>query len=226
MDVSFSYFLDAMSASPVLLITVLLTLGVIFVNGWTDAPNAIATCITTRCMKPRPAIMLSAVFNFLGVLVMTHFNSSVASTISNMVDFGGDTREALIALCAALFSIVVYSVAASYVRHPHQREPQLDRRPFRRGHRHPERRGGHQHVRVGQGPLRPGGKPCLGLLHWLGGLQGLDHSLPQDGPPAHQPVLYRRGDFRRRGHELYARRPGRPEVYWRAVFGRGLLQWA
>lgn len=113
MDVSFSYFLDAMSASPVLLITVLLTLGVIFVNGWTDAPNAIATCITTRCMKPRPAIMLSAVFNFLGVLVMTHFNSSVASTISNMVDFGGDTREALIALCAALFSIVVYSVAAS-----------------------------------------------------------------------------------------------------------------
>ena len=102
-----------MSASPVLLITVLLTLGVIFVNGWTDAPNAIEMGITTRCMKPRPAIMLSAVFNFLGVLVMTHFNSSVASTISNMVDFGGDTREALIALCAALFSIVVYSVAAS-----------------------------------------------------------------------------------------------------------------
>lgn len=114
MDVSFSYFLDAMSASPVLLITVLLTLGVIFVNGWTDAPNAIATCITTRCMKPRPAIMLSAVFNFLGVLVMTHFNSSVASTISNMVDFGDSTQNALIALCAALLSIVVYSVGASY----------------------------------------------------------------------------------------------------------------
>ena len=30
-----------------------------------------------------------------------------------MVDFGGETEEALIALCAALFSIVVYSVAAS-----------------------------------------------------------------------------------------------------------------
>ena len=57
--------------------------------------------------------MMSAVFNFLGVLVMTHINSSVASTISNMVDFGGQTDEALIALCAALFSIVVYSVAAS-----------------------------------------------------------------------------------------------------------------
>ena len=44
---------------------------------------------------------------------MTKINSSVASTISNMVDFGGNTHEALVALCAALFSIVVYSVGAS-----------------------------------------------------------------------------------------------------------------
>ena len=114
MDVSLSYFVQQMATSPMLLITVLLTLGVIFVNGWTDAPNAIATCISTRCMRVRPAILLSAAFNFLGVLVMTHINASVASTISNMVDFGGDTHEALIALCAALFSIVVYSVGASY----------------------------------------------------------------------------------------------------------------
>ena len=114
MNVSLDYFLQAVSSSPVLLITVLLTLGVIFVNGWTDAPNAIATCITTRCMGARSAILTSAVFNFLGVLIMTKINSSVASTISNMVDFGGNTQEALIALCAALFSIVVYSVGASW----------------------------------------------------------------------------------------------------------------
>ena len=87
MDVSFSYFISAMTSSPVLFITVALTLGVIFVNGWTDAPNAIATCITTRCMRPKAAIIMSAVFNFLGVLIMTHINASVASTISNMVDF-------------------------------------------------------------------------------------------------------------------------------------------
>lgn len=94
-------------------ITVVLTLGVIFVNGWTDAPNAIATCVTTRCMRVRSAIIMSAICNFFGVLIMTHINASVASTISNMVDFGGDTTMALIALCAALFSIVVYSVGAS-----------------------------------------------------------------------------------------------------------------
>lgn len=114
MDVSFSSFLNNMAGNPVLLITVLLTLSVIFVNGWTDAPNAIATCITTRCMNVRSAIIMSAIFNFLGVFIMTQINSSVASTISNMVDFGGNSRDALIALCAALFSIVVYSVGASH----------------------------------------------------------------------------------------------------------------
>lgn len=113
MEVSFAQFVAQVTSNPVLAITTLLTLGVIFVNGWTDAPNAIATCVTTRCMRVRPAIIMSAVLNFLGVLVMTRLNASVASTISNMVDFGADTHAALIALCAALFSIVVYSVAAS-----------------------------------------------------------------------------------------------------------------
>ena len=114
MDVSFANFFAQVFSSPALMVTTVLTLSVIFVNGWTDAPNAIATCITTRCMYPRPAIMMSALFNFLGVLVMTKMNASVASTISNIVDFGNDTTTALIALSAALFSIVVYSTAASF----------------------------------------------------------------------------------------------------------------
>ena len=118
MDVSFGHFVEQMGSDPALLITTLLTIGVIFVNGWTDAPNAIATCISTRCMGVRPAILMSAIFNFLGVFIMTHINSSVAFTISNMVDFGGNSQEALIALCAALFSIVVYSTGASFLGIP------------------------------------------------------------------------------------------------------------
>ena len=113
MDVSFTHFVAQVTSSPPLAITTLLTLAVIFVNGWTDAPNAIATCVTTRCMRPKPAILMSAALNFAGVLVMTRLNASVATTISNMVDFGTDTQAALIALAAALFSIVVYSVVAS-----------------------------------------------------------------------------------------------------------------
>ncbi len=114
MNISFGAFLSQVLDSPVLLVTVLLTLGVIFVNGWTDAPNAIATCIATRCMSVRGAILMSALFNFLGVFIMTQINASVAETITNMVDFGGNTEQALIALCAALFSIVAYSVGASW----------------------------------------------------------------------------------------------------------------
>ncbi len=110
----FMTFVEQTFKSPQLFITVMLTLGVIFVNGWTDAPNAIATCVTTRCMRVRSAILMSALFNFLGVLIMTMINQSVADTISKIVNFGPDPRIASIGLCAALFSIVVYSVGASY----------------------------------------------------------------------------------------------------------------
>ena len=112
MDVSLGGYLSSMLSSPALIITTLLTLGVILVNGWTDAPNAIATCVSTRAMKAGPAILMAAVCNLLGVLVMTSLNQKVADTIYNMVDFSGDTHKALIALCAALVAIVVWAVAA------------------------------------------------------------------------------------------------------------------
>lgn len=112
MSISLGDFLLQLVGNPVLAVTVLLTLGVILVNGWTDAPNAIATCVSTQSLSPRAAILMAAVFNFLGVLVMTLVNASVAATIYNMVDFGGDTGQALVALCAALFAIVAWAVAA------------------------------------------------------------------------------------------------------------------
>ncbi len=96
-----------------LAITAVLTLGVILVNGWTDAPNAIATCISTRALSAPLAIAMAALCNFLGVFVMTMLNAKVAMTIYNMVDFGGNTGEASVALCAALFAIVVWATGAS-----------------------------------------------------------------------------------------------------------------
>ena len=94
-------FWHQMTANPLLFIAVTMTLGVILVNGWTDAPNAIATCVVTRCMPPRAAILMAAVFNFLGVFVMTLVNAAVAETITKMVDFGEDPDQAIIALMAA-----------------------------------------------------------------------------------------------------------------------------
>ena len=85
MTIALPDFIAELTQNPALFITVLLTLGVILVNGWTDAPNAIATCVSTRSMGVRPAIIMAAVFNFLGVLVMTAINKSVAETIYGLV---------------------------------------------------------------------------------------------------------------------------------------------
>ncbi|ANW99987.1 inorganic phosphate transporter PiT [Thermoclostridium stercorarium subsp. thermolacticum DSM 2910] len=112
MGIELNDFLQQFFSNPALAITVILTLGVIFVNGWTDAPNAIATSISTRSMGPRAAIIMAAIFNFFGVLVMTLFNSMVAQTIYSMVDFGGNPHDALVSLCAALFAIVLWATAA------------------------------------------------------------------------------------------------------------------
>lgn len=112
MTITLVEFLNQIIQTPITLIIVTLILGVILVNGWTDAPNAIATCVSTRVLSPKKSIILATVFNFLGVLVMTLISRAVAQTIYNMVDFGDAPREALIALCAALFAIVVWAVAA------------------------------------------------------------------------------------------------------------------
>jgi PiT family inorganic phosphate transporter len=107
-------FIQQVFNNPALLITVILTSGVILVNGWTDAPNAIATSISTRAIKPRQAILMAAFFNFLGVFVMTIISKSVVETISNMVDFGTDIKASTVALCAALFAIVIWATATWY----------------------------------------------------------------------------------------------------------------
>lgn len=107
-------FWEQMCHSPMLMVSTVLTLGVILVNGWTDAPNAIATCVSTRAISARKAIVMAAVFNFLGVLVMTAVNASVAMTIYNMVDFGGNAHISLVALCAAMAAIVIWATAAWY----------------------------------------------------------------------------------------------------------------
>ena len=112
MTITLTAFLGQLFTNPALAIAVLLTSGVILVNGWTDAPNAIATCVSTRSIGPRAAIIMAAICNFLGVFVMTMVNASVAATVYNMVDFGGNTQEALVALCAALFAIVLWATAA------------------------------------------------------------------------------------------------------------------
>lgn len=110
--VSFSTFLASIATNPVLAITTVLVLGAIFINGATDASNAIATAIGTRSIRPLPAVLMGAVCNFIGLVVMTYVSTAVADTIGKMVDFGTDTDAALMALAAAMISIIVWGAVA------------------------------------------------------------------------------------------------------------------
>ena len=114
MTIEWAAFVAELASNPVLVAVTLLNIGVIVVNGATDAPNAIATVVSTRAMKPKHAILMAAICNFLGLLVISLFTSAVAHTIFNMVDFGGDARQSLIALMAAMVAIIVWGATAWY----------------------------------------------------------------------------------------------------------------
>jgi inorganic phosphate transporter, PiT family len=91
-----------------LVIVLILVCASIFVNGWTDSPNAIATVISTRVLRPKTAIAIGAVFNLMGVFFM---GTAVAATTASIVNIGAG-KEALISLGAAQLSIVIWSVSA------------------------------------------------------------------------------------------------------------------
>lgn len=112
--IEWASFIAGLASNPILVVVTLLNIGVIVVNGATDAPNAIATVVSTRAMKPKPAIVMAAVCNFLGLLVVSLFTAAVAHTIFNMVDFGGDSQQSLIALMAAMVAIIVWGTVAWY----------------------------------------------------------------------------------------------------------------
>lgn len=92
--------------------TVLITLAVAFVNGWTDAPNAIASCVSTETLSLKKAVVLAAVADFFGALIIGISSSKVSETVMNIAEFGNDKKLALIGLCAAMCSVVLWAVTA------------------------------------------------------------------------------------------------------------------
>lgn len=89
----------------------LLVLAVIFVNGWTDAPNAIATAVGSGALSFRRGVWMAAGCNFIGSAAACLCFPAVADTVGELVRFS-DPRAAVTALNAALLSIVLWAVAA------------------------------------------------------------------------------------------------------------------
>ena len=89
----------------------LLVLAVIFVNGWTDAPNAIATAVGSGALTFRRGVTLAAVCNFAGAALACLCFPAVADTVGGLAAFD-DPRSTVCVLNAALLSIVLWAVAA------------------------------------------------------------------------------------------------------------------
>jgi len=92
-----------------LLPVLLLLAAVILVNGWTDAPNAIATAVASGVLSFPAAVGMAAVCNLLGVVCTAAVSDAVARTLWTMADFG---PWALTALSAALAATVLWAVFA------------------------------------------------------------------------------------------------------------------
>jgi inorganic phosphate transporter, PiT family len=90
-----------------LVIVLVLILAAELVNGWTDAPNAIATVVGTGSLPPRQAIVMASVLNTVGVLSGT----AVAETIGHgIVD---PTAITLTTVGSAMVGIVLWATVAA-----------------------------------------------------------------------------------------------------------------
>ena len=91
--------------TPLIVLVIVLALAFDFINGFHDTANAIATCVSTRAIRPGLAIIGTAVLNFIGAMIST----GVAKTI------GGDivTSPAMInelVIIAGLTGAIVWNL--------------------------------------------------------------------------------------------------------------------
>jgi PiT family inorganic phosphate transporter len=93
-----------------LIAALVVTLAAEFVNGWTDAPNAIATVVSTRVLSPSQAVLMAAVLNIVGAVVT---GTAVASTIGT-----GIVKPEVISLpvvIAGALTVVIWSIDTAYL---------------------------------------------------------------------------------------------------------------
>ncbi len=90
--------------SGMLLLVVVLALAFDFSNGWHDSANAIATVVSTRVLRPLPAVLLAAVLNIAGAFMST--------AVAKMVGVGivDPTAVTLAVVAAALGGAILWNL--------------------------------------------------------------------------------------------------------------------
>jgi PiT family inorganic phosphate transporter len=79
-----------------------------FANGWTDAPNSIATVVSTRVLRPFQAVLMAAALNLVGALVGTEVAKTIAAGIVDP-DF-----VTLTTIGAAVLAATIWALGAQY----------------------------------------------------------------------------------------------------------------
>lgn len=92
-------------------ITVLIVITVLifdFINGFHDTATAVATSITTRALKPQTAIVICAIFNFIGAFAGT----AVAKTVGeNIVSHNSMPQWVILGV---LISAIIWNIITWY----------------------------------------------------------------------------------------------------------------
>lgn len=99
--------------NTILLLTILVVIFALafdFINGFHDTANSIATSVSTRALKPRTAIMMAAIMNFVGALAFT----GVAKTISKDIVDPFALENGPLVILAALTSAIIWNLVTWY----------------------------------------------------------------------------------------------------------------
>src|SRR5690625_1898196 len=99
--------------NTVLFITVLIVIFAVvfdFINGFHDTANSIATSVSTKALKPRHAIALASVMNFVGAMTFT----GVAQTITKDIVDPFTLDNGSLVIVAALVAAIAWNLITWY----------------------------------------------------------------------------------------------------------------
>ena len=97
----------------ILTITILIVIFALvfdFINGFHDTANSIATAISTNALKPRQAIILASIMNFIGAMTFT----GVAKTISSDIVDPFTLPNGSVVILAALLAAITWNIITWY----------------------------------------------------------------------------------------------------------------
>ena len=96
-----------------LVVTILIVIGALafdFINGFHDTANAIATAVSTKALKPKHAIIMAAIMNFIGAMTFT----GVAKTITKGIVDPFTLENGSVVILAALISAIAWNLITWY----------------------------------------------------------------------------------------------------------------